>query len=431
MIKDLNKISYIYDATGVKLKKTAPGNMVTEYTGNYVYKNGTLEFFNHAEGYVEKENNTYKYVYQYKDHLGNIRVSYDNSGSVSSPNASIVEEKNYYPFGLQHKGYNNVVNGTEHPYKYNGKELNEELGLDWYDYGARNYDVAIGRWMNIDPLADQMRRHSPYNYAFDNPIFYIDPDGMKPFGDYYAANGEYLGNDGIDDDKAYVVTTNQTTPVDGALQGGPTSTTVTELSVSNSELLLLASTAYGESSVANNSSEVSAIASAIINNKNTRGSNATVTSTIDGFAFAATDGNARATEFNSTSAEGRNGTFMQDAVGGAINAVNGGEDLSNGATHWAGDDVGSSSEKRATGGLNVTNASHDIHSVGSQTVSGAPVTTYWKNKAGKNTSVRGTYNYTWQTTAGHGGTKPNGSTTGTTFMKKTDNFINATGAPRY
>lgn len=74
------------------------------------------------------------------------------------------------------------VNSVAQKYKYNGKELQDELGLDWYDYGARNYDPALGRWMNIDPLAEQMRRHSPYNFGFDNPVYFQGYDGMAPTG---------------------------------------------------------------------------------------------------------------------------------------------------------------------------------------------------------------------------------------------------------
>ncbi|MFL0122955.1 RHS repeat-associated core domain-containing protein, partial [Tenacibaculum maritimum] len=190
-------IDYTYDAGGVKLSKTVSG-VATQYAGNYIYKRNPgrgaqlkLAFFNHPEGYVSPKNASdisqgVKYVYQYKDHLGNVRLSYtdNNNDGVITPSTEIIEESNYYPFGLKHKGYNNVVNSlgnsTAQKFGYNGKELNEELGLEWHDFGARNYDAALGRWMNLDPFAEQMRRHSPYNYAFNNPLRFIDPDGMAP-----------------------------------------------------------------------------------------------------------------------------------------------------------------------------------------------------------------------------------------------------------
>jgi len=87
---------------------------------------------------------------------------------------------NYYPFGLKHSGYNDQITGRKHKYGFGGKEFQDDLYLDWYDVTARNYDPALGRWMNLDPLAVTMRRHSPYNFGFDNPIFWTDPDGMAP-----------------------------------------------------------------------------------------------------------------------------------------------------------------------------------------------------------------------------------------------------------
>jgi len=85
---------------------------------------------------------------------------------------------NLYPFGLQHKGYNNVVNGTEHNWDYQGKENQKELGLNWHDFGARNYDAALGRWMNPDPLSEEFAEWSPYTAMNDNPINYTDPTGL-------------------------------------------------------------------------------------------------------------------------------------------------------------------------------------------------------------------------------------------------------------
>ena len=186
-------ILYIYDATGVKLQKVVNNTgessvTITDYVGNYIYENDVLQFFNQPEGYVEPEDPTdyslgFNYIYQYKDHLGNVRLSYsdaNNNGSIevtSDPlTTEIIEENNYYPFGLKHKGYNtNIV--SEHKWKYNGKELQDELDLNWYDLGARNLDHALGRFMNIDPRAEDYNFQSVYAFANNNPVRFVDING--------------------------------------------------------------------------------------------------------------------------------------------------------------------------------------------------------------------------------------------------------------
>src|SRR5690606_28715251 len=220
-----NSIEYIYSAAGVKVHKTVTDlsntttpTIFTDYLDGFQYVGGMLNFFPHAEGYVRATSITsdpadpqlvFNYVYNYTDHLGNIRLSYTKDPV--SNELDILEENNYYPFGLKHKIYGGikkdylkeepgnggggairpgVVIDGPYNYKFNGKELQDELGLGLYDYGARNYDPAVGRWNVIDPLADQNPGWTPYRYAFNNPNIFTDPTGMLE--DWYQSeSGDY------------------------------------------------------------------------------------------------------------------------------------------------------------------------------------------------------------------------------------------------
>jgi len=204
---DLNtRVDYVYDALGAKLQKTFVQynpvgdhsivlTSVTDYLG-FQYKDGVLQFFPTSEGYVSHTKGSYSYVYNYTDHLGNVRMSYAKNPARPSE-LKVIEENHYYPFGLKHQNYNSEeflfdkkdsnlqlrapVGGQILPYQYKfqGQERQDELGLNWDSFKWRNYDYAIGRFMNIDPLAEDYTHNSPYAFAENKVMSHIELEGLE------------------------------------------------------------------------------------------------------------------------------------------------------------------------------------------------------------------------------------------------------------
>ena len=163
---DGSTITYTYGADGTKLRtvhKIGSTTTTTDYCGNVVYENGVQKLLLTEEGYVTLSDS--KYHYYLKDHQGNNRVVINQSGTVEETN-------HYYPFGGVFASSGNVQ-----PYKYNGKELDAKKGLNWYDYGARHYDAALGRFTTNDRFAEKYYSMSPYQYGANNPVNNIDVNG--------------------------------------------------------------------------------------------------------------------------------------------------------------------------------------------------------------------------------------------------------------
>lgn len=150
------------------------------------------------------------FVYIYCSNESPVNVFFDNMQVVHTRSA-ILEETHYNAWGMRLDGISSkAAVKTQNKFLYNSKELqsaefSDGSGLEEYDYGARIYDPQIGRWNAIDPLSDTYEKWSPYNYTLNNPIRFVDPDGKSVYGDYWKKDGTYLGNDGENDDKAYVV----------------------------------------------------------------------------------------------------------------------------------------------------------------------------------------------------------------------------------
>ena len=164
---DGSTITYTYGADGTKLRtvhKIGSTTTTTDYCGNVIYENGTQKLLLTEEGYINLAG-TQQYHYYLKDHQGNNRVVINQSGTVEETN-------HYYPFG----GVFGTTGNTQ-PYKYNGKEFDNKKGLNWYDYGARHYDTALGRFTTNDRFAEKYYSMSPYQYGANSPVVNIDVNG--------------------------------------------------------------------------------------------------------------------------------------------------------------------------------------------------------------------------------------------------------------
>lgn len=180
-----NRIDYVYNAAGSKLTQIVSGSqsVTRDYINSFHYTDNELEFFSHQEGRVVKENTgSFHYEYNLQDHLGNIRLTFSdlNNDKDIDTNSEIIQTDHYYPFGMRMSFNASQQAAVAQRYQYNGKELQDDFGLNWSDHGARMYDPSIARWNGVDALSEAYRIWSPYNYVLNNPILLIDPTGNNP-----------------------------------------------------------------------------------------------------------------------------------------------------------------------------------------------------------------------------------------------------------
>lgn len=174
---------YLYDSKGNKIeeqRKVANMGILshqTRYCDNFIFEDGVLKRILVEGGFIYFGENDTTYHYFLKDHLGS------NRAVVNMKTGEVAEQYDYYPFGKQHGDYHT---GYIHPYRYNGKELDEIGGLDWLHYGARMMEPAWGRFTTPDPMAEKYYDVSPYVYCANNPSNMVDYDGC----DYWSTNDQ-------------------------------------------------------------------------------------------------------------------------------------------------------------------------------------------------------------------------------------------------
>lgn len=193
VISGSQSITFTYDANGNKLRKQSSLTGDRYYINGIEYVGGAIELIHTEEGVARNQNGNYSYEFNLPDHLGNVRATFYKNPNNQS--LELLQRDDYYAFGLR-KDPKTLVSSNDNKYLYNGKEFQDDLKE--YDYGARFYDPALGRWNVIDPMAENDRKTNPYAYVFNNPINVTDPDGM--FGEHRTWDGIWQASEGKDED---------------------------------------------------------------------------------------------------------------------------------------------------------------------------------------------------------------------------------------
>ena len=166
---DTLKARYTYLSDGTKLcVRDGSGRNGYDYLGSFVYKvsEGRIALDRVLADGVQLTSSGVRYALT--DHLGSVRALVDESGRV-------VRQTDYYPFGAQVSRPSYAVDSSR--FLFSGKESQELLDLNAYDFGARMYDASLCRWQSVDPMCEKYADLSPYNYCVNNPLVYVDPNG--------------------------------------------------------------------------------------------------------------------------------------------------------------------------------------------------------------------------------------------------------------
>jgi len=132
-----------------------------------------LKYLITEEGRVVKSGTNWIWEYNQRDHLGDVCTVVRRNSTTGL--ADLVQDNHYFPFGMLMSDIS--TSSADNRFRYNGKEYQHDLNLEWYDYGARFYDPALARWHSMDPMAEKYNTMSPYLYGFNSPLNVIDPDG--------------------------------------------------------------------------------------------------------------------------------------------------------------------------------------------------------------------------------------------------------------